>query len=228
MKIQFKVTPDHVKTLEVLPNSWNTDDYRSLLEVMDYGDTTELSEKELEEMCLLSLSDNETHEAAEIILKYLFDEKLNSGQIQNLSHEMLEEHPWEEYADLSMHEQFFNAGQILYKAYNGKFPHPKAIHFEMTCTVKSKMMLAVFEEDTETQVIRILAQGMPENTLLKRLFKDELKEGDFEEAKDIIWQLKKVSETDASITFDVLSSNRWFEDIKYVEDFEATLEFEND
>lgn len=228
MKIQFKVTPDHVKTIEVLPNSWNTDDYKNLLEIMDYGDTAELSDKELEEMCLLSLSDNEPNEAAEIVLKYLFKEQLNEGQVDNLSHEMLNDHTWEEYSDMTMHETFFNAGQLLYKAYNGKFPHPKAIHFNVTFEVKSKMMLDVFREDTEAQVIRILAQGMPENTLLKRLFKDELQDGDFPESKDIIWQLHKVSETDTSITYDVLSSNRWFEDFKYVEDYEATLVHEQD
>ncbi|RMB62904.1 hypothetical protein EAX61_04840 [Dokdonia sinensis] len=228
MKINIKVTSDHVKTIEVLPNSWNTDDYRNLLEIMDYGDTAELSDAELEEMCLLSLSDNEPNEAAEIVLKYLFKDQLNKGQIANLSHEMLNEHPWEEYSDMSMHETFFNAGQILYKAYNGKFPHPKAIHFHVTFTVKSKMMLDVFKDDTEAQIIRVLAQGMPDNTLLKRLFKEELVEGDFLEAKDIIWQLNKVSETDTTVTFDILSSNRWFEDFKYVEDYEATLVHEQE
>jgi hypothetical protein len=90
------------------------------------------------------------------------------------------------------------------------------------------MMLDVFKEDTEEQVIRILAQGMPENTLLKRLFKDELAHGGLTDAANIIWQLKKVSQEETAITFDVLSSNRWFEDIKYVEDFEATIDFEQE
>lgn len=195
---------------------------------MDYGDTTALLDSELEEMCLLSLSDNETHEAAKIVLKYLFKDRLNKGQVENLSHEMLNEHPWEEYSDLSMHETFFNAGQLLYKAYNGKFPNPKAIHFKVTFTVKSKIMLAVFEEDTEEQIIRILAQGMPENTLLKRLFKEELANGGLEEAKDIIWQLKKISHEETFVTYDLLSSNRWFGDMKYAEDFEAIIDIEND
>jgi hypothetical protein len=228
MKINFKVSPDHVKTIEKLPGAWSIDDYKKLLEIMDYGDTTGMTDAELEEMALLSLSDNETNDAAEIILEYLFKDQLNKGQRENLSHEMLNEHPWEEYSDLSMHETFFNAGQILYKAYNGKFPHPKAIHFNVTFSVKSSMMLDVFKEDTEEQVIRILAQGMPENTLLKRLFKDELAHGGLTDAANIIWQLKKVSQEETAITFDVLSSNRWFEDIKYVEDFEATIDFEQE
>lgn len=228
MKIQFEVSPDHVKTLESLPDGWNTTDYKNLLEIMDYGDTNGMSEAELEEMCLLSLSDLETNEAAAIVLKYLFKESLTSGQIENLSHEMLNEHPWEEYSDLSMHETFFNAGQLLYKAYNGTFPHPKAIHFAVTFTVKSSAMLKVFDQDTEEQVIRLLAQGLPQNTLLKRLFKQELDHGDFTEAKDIIWQLKEISKDGNTITYDVLSSNRWFEDMKYVQDFQASLEFEKD
>lgn len=228
MTVKFKVILDQVKTIDVLPESWSIIDYKNLLEVMDYGDTTTLSESELEEMCLLSLSDNETHEAAKIILKYLFKEQLSRGQIENLSHEMLHEHPWEEYADLSMHETFFNAGQLLYKAYNGKFPHPNAIRFKVTFTVLSSSMLSVFEENTEEQIIRILVQGMPKNTLLKRLFKDELASGGLKDARDIIWQLKKINQEKTSITYDVLSSYRWFEDMKYVEDFEATLTIAND
>lgn len=228
MKINLKVSPDHVKTIEKLPGSWSVDDYIQLLEIMDYGDTTGMSPSELEEMVLLSLSDNETNEAAEIVLEYLFKDQLNKGQRENLSHEMLDDQPWETYSNLSMHEAFFNAGQLLYKAYNGKFTHPKAIHFKVTFTVKSSIMLDVFKEDTEEQVIRILAQGMPEHTLLKRLFKEELIHGGLTEAKDIIWQLTKVSQEETAVTFDVLSSNRWFEDIKYLEDFEATLEFEQE
>ncbi len=228
MKIKIEVSPDHVKNIEVLPISWYIEDYRRLLDVMDYGDTSGMTDDELEEMTLLSLSDYETHEAAEIILAYLFKDKLNKGQIENLSHEILNEHPWEEYADLSLHETFFNACQILYKAYNGKFPHPTAIRFEVTFSVKSKTMLSVFDTNIKSQVIRILTQGMPTNTLLKRLFNDELKENYFPEAEHIIWQLQKVKQNETSITFDILSSKRWFEDFKYVEDFSAELDYNHD
>ncbi len=228
MKIHLKVRPDHVKTLHTLPDSWSTKDYKQLLDAMDYGETSDLSDTELEEMTLLSLSDNEPNEAAEIVLGYIFDDVLSKGQIENLSHEIQEENTWETYADLSMHERFFNVVQLLYKAYNGKFPHPTAIHFEVTFDVKSSMMLDIFKEDTEKQVIRILAQGMPPNTLLKRLYKEELVDGDFENAPHIIWQLKKVKESATSITFDVLSSNRWFEDFKYVEDYEAVLVYDEE
>ncbi|TVZ53130.1 hypothetical protein [Dokdonia sp. Hel_I_53] len=228
MKTNFKVVPDFVKTINVLPDAWSSNDYKELLDIMDYGNTSDLSEDELMEMTLISLSDNAPNVAAEIVLKHVFKDALNKGQVQNLSHEIQEENTWETYADLSMHENFFNTVQLLYKAYNGKFPHPDAMYFRVSFEVKSKVMLDIFNEETEKHIIRILAQGMPPHTLLKRLYKEELEDGAFKNASDIIWQLKKVKETETSITFDVVSSNRWFEDIKYVEPYEAQLVYEED
>ena len=43
-------------------------------------------------------------------------------QIDNLSNEILEEKLWEEYADLSLHEEFFAVHQLLYDAFEGTAP----------------------------------------------------------------------------------------------------------
>jgi len=191
---------------------------------MEYGDTSDLSSQELKEMCLLSLSDNEPDEAAKIVLDYIFGERLNQGQIENISHEMVDEKMWEEYAEISMHEEFFNVTQILYEAYNGKFPHPEAVRFKIQVKSKEKVGLKVFEKDTETALIRLLVQGMPENTLIHRLFDEQLEGGDFGDAKDIIWQYKKETTEENSAIFEIISSTYWFHDLKYAEDFEAVLE----
>jgi len=225
MKTHFAVEAIKFKTINVLPNSWTTDDFKNILELVEYGDASDLSDKEVEEMCLLSLADLEPEESAEIVLKYLFKDQLNDGQIQNLSHEIQNEKTWEEYADLSMHETFFNAGQLLYKAYNGKFAHPEAVQFVVKLSTKQRPALQLFDKNAEQTLIRVLAQGMPDNTLLKRLFDDQLADdGDFKEAKDILWQLKETERTDTAVTFDIVSSHCWFDDFRYVETFEADLE----
>ncbi len=228
MKLKYTIEPIKFRIIEELPNAWNDGDYKKLLDTAEYGDTSDLSSEELKEMCLLSLSDNEPDEAAKLVLAYIFGERLNQGQIDNLSHEMETEKVWEEYAELSMHEEFFNATQLLYKAYNGKFPHPEAVCFKMKVSSKEKQGMDIFEKDTETGLIRLLVQGMAENTLINRLFDEELKGGDFKDAKDIIWQFTQESTEGNGRIFEIISSTYWFNDLKYAETFEAILDLEED
>ncbi|MGB5362977.1 MAG: hypothetical protein WBN17_06715 [Aureibaculum sp.] len=223
MKTTFNIELLKFSTIYELPNGWNSLNYKELLEAMDYGDASDLAENELKEMCLMSLSDNEPEEAAKIVLEYVFKDRFNAGQINNLSHEMLDESMWEEYADLAEHEEFFNVHQLLYQAYNGKFPYPEAVQFKMQITTNKKEDLKIFDENSEPLIIRLLAQGMPENTIINRLFSENLKDGQFKEAKDIIWQLKKENSTENSIVFEIVSSEYWFKDLKYANGFDAEI-----
>ena len=223
MKSAFNIELLKFSTIYELPNGWTSLNYKELLEAMDYGDTSDIAEMELKEMCLMSLSDNDPEEAAKIVLEYVFKDRFNAGQIQNLSHEMLDESMWEEYADLAEHEEFFNVHQLLYQAYNGKFPYPEAVQFKIQITTKNKEELAILDENSEPLIIRLLAQGMPENTIINRLFTENMKGGQFKEAKDIIWQLKKEKSTEYSVVFEIVSSEYWFKDLKYVNGFDAEI-----
>lgn len=227
MKHQFSVEPIKFSTIHELPNAWSNKDYVKLLEIIDFDGISDILENELKEMCLMSLTDNEPEDAAKIILEYIFKDRLNSGQIDNLSNEMLDERIWEEYADLSLHEEFFNATQLLYEAFNGMFPHPEAVRFQAKVSANNLVDLGVFEKNTEPALIRLLVKGMPDNTLINRLFDEQLEGDDFPEAKDIIWQLKKESQEGNTIVFDIISSEYWFKDFKYVEPYEA-LTFEDE
>jgi hypothetical protein len=172
----------------------------------------------------MSLSEYTPEEAAEYVLKYIFQGRLNSGQMQNLSHEMQDEKMWEEYADLFLHEEFFNVGQLLYNAFNNKFPLPKALRIIIGISTKDVDDLNVFDSDTEMEVLKLLTQGMPEGTLIKRLFGDELKSGQFDEAKDIIWQINKEEARGNSLVFNIISSVYWLHDLKYFEPFKGELD----
>lgn len=223
MKLQYTISPIKFETIEELPNGWNDDKFRELLDIMEYGDTSDLSSQELKEMCLLSLTDNDPDEAAKIVLEYVFGERLNQGQIDNISHEIINERMWEEYADLSLHEDLFNVTQILHKAYNGKFPHPEAVRLRTKISSKEKRGIELLLVKTEASLIRLLDQGMPENTLISRLFKEQLKGGDFEDAQHIIWQYKVQAEEEDSVVFELISSSYWLHDLKYAENFEGIL-----
>ena len=221
MKILLSVQLLKFSTITELPNTWKEQNFKDLLIEMDFDGVDAIPPNELKDMCHMALTDYEPEEAAEMILSYIFKDRLNFKQIQNISHEMLDEKLWEEYADISMHEDFFNVGQLLYEAFNGKFPQPEAVRFQVKVTAKNEADLEVFEGQTETPLMRLLVKGMPENTLINRLFDEQLAGSSFAEAKDIIWQLKKEKgEGGTSMIFDVISSEYWFHDFKYVEDFE--------
>ncbi|CAN0573964.1 unnamed protein product [Ectocarpus sp. 12 AP-2014] len=221
MKNVFSVTRTSFKTITALPDSWSDQDYKNLLELMDFDGIAALAPEELKEMCLMSLTDNEPEEAAKLVLKYIFKDKLNAGQIANLSNELLDEKLWEEYADLSMHEDFFNVHQLLYDAFEGTFPHAEAVSFSVKLTAKDKKVLAVFDHFAEAPLIRLLVEGLPDNNLIYRLFDEQVDGEKFKEAKDIIWQLKAEKGQENEITFHVVSSTYWFKDFKYAEPYEA-------
>ena len=223
MTTKFNIQLLKFQTLNELPNAWNYNQYKELLDIMEYGDISDIPEHELKEMCLMCLSDNDPREAAEIILKYIFDERLNDGQIENLSNDMLDEKMWEEYADISLHEEFFNVHQLLYEAYNGKFPHPEAVSFQIEVNTKDPEDFRSFHQNTEAELLRLIVKGMPENTLINRLYDEQLENGSFDEAKHIIWQLKKESNSSNNLVFSIISSSYWFKDLKYVDAFEAQL-----
>lgn len=221
MKVSFKVELLKFISIQELPNSWNDQNYMDLLDLMEYGDTTELAPEELKEMCLMSLTDNDPEDAAKLVLEYVFKDRLSKGQIDNLSNEMVEEKIWEEYADLSLHEEFFNVNQLLYEAYNGKFPYPDAITFQVKVTANSKEGISVFDDFPEASLIRLLVTGLPENTLIYRLFEEEVDGHEFKDAKDIIWQFTTEKQGEKELVFSIISSLYWFHDFKYVTSFEG-------
>lgn len=228
MKTIFDVQISKFTTIEELPSAWTDQNYKDLLEVMEYKNISEIATSDLKEMCMMAITDNEPDESAKIVIDYIFNDKLNDGQKDNLSHEMIEEKMWEEYADLSFHESFFNAGQFLYQAYNGKFPHPEAVKFNITITGKNTNELAVFNDAAEATLLRLITNGMPSNTLINRLYKEQLEGETFNEAKNIIWQIKKLGTEGHSISFEIISSLYWFHDLKFVNGFKATTHQDED
>ena len=208
-------------SLTELPDSWQNSDYKELLKKMNYENSEDIKEAEVKEMCLMSFTDLEPREAAEIVLGHLFPDQLNAGQIDNLAHQMLTEKLWEENPELPLHRGFYQATQLLHDAYNGTFPRTQAVQFQVKCTAADPSDLAVFAEAPAAPLLRLLAAGLPDSALLNRLFTDKLAGTEFTEASSIIWQLKTISQDANSIVFDVVSSAYWLEEFKYADVYEA-------
>ena len=214
---QFKVNILSFEQIKELPGSWEKSDLVNLLSAMDYDNPAEIKDSELKEMCMMSLTDFEPEESAKIVLDYTIAGRLTEGQIENLSHEILTEKLWEEYPELPLHPDLYRSTQLLYDAYNGKFPRPEAVQF----TIEINGDVTIFEENPEAPIVRLLAAGMSDRSLIHRLFSDQIEGDRFAEAKDILWQLKKVSGDQNAVTYEIVSSAYWLDEIKYADSYEA-------
>ncbi len=209
--------------LSELPNAWQNADYLALLQQLDYDNPEALAPAELKEMCQMAITDLEPAAAAEAVLTYLFADELTQGQIEQLAHQLETEKLWEENPKLELHQGFFNATQLLYDAYNGKFPHPQAVEFKVKITAADPTALAALEPEPALPLLRLLAPGLSDRALLHRLFSDQLAGGEFPEAAAILWQITPSDKTADSVVFDVISSDYWLEDFKYADTYEASL-----
>jgi hypothetical protein len=209
--------------LAALPDAWQATDYLALLNKLDYENPEAIAPAELQEMTQLALTDLEPAEAAEVVLGYLFSEDLTKGQLDQLAHQLQTEKLWEENPNFALHKGFFNATQLLYDAYNGKFPHPQAVEFKVKLTAASPADLAALDHEPAATLLRLLAPGLSDRALLHRLFSDQLAGGEFPEATSILWQFTPSEKTETSVVYDIISSDYWLEDFKFADTYEATL-----
>jgi hypothetical protein len=201
MNITVKINA--VKSIEELEGSWNNTDFKELLKRFDYEDSEKLKPGELKEFLFMAITDFEPNEAAAILLDYKLSEILSEGQIDNLSHEMLREKVSENYSDIYVHKSLFEINQLLYGAYNGKFPLTKAnlVEFEMRS-----------ENDEETELtkelaVKALSKSLSASSLINRLFSEQLEnDTSFPEAEGIIWDLHK----NGNFQYALTASEKWF------------------
>lgn len=213
MKINIKIID--LKTVNELDFYWQNEDYLNLLKEFDFPDVEQIKPNEILEYLFMAISDFEPANAAEIVLKYKMSNKLNEGQIQNLSNEMLIDKVAEQYAEPAFHFDLFNINQLLRKAYNGKFPNTEA-----TIITASFQGVDLDSEIAKEILIKSLCSGLKESNLILRLFADQI-EGSvpFDDAEKVIWYYRKLDEN----TMEIITSKYWIAQ----EDFEL-IEFETE
>ncbi|MBU1669276.1 hypothetical protein KKC13_12740 [bacterium] len=223
MSQNFNVEILSFEKITQIENAWQAEDYKALLSLMGLEDELEsINTKELEEMCLLSLTDHEPHEAAKIVLSYLFEGRLTEGKMDQVSHKMLEDRLWEEFADLSYHNDFFNAYELLRRAFNGIFTQPIGVCIHIKISINNTEALALFDDSAKPLMVRLLVAGMEENVILNRLYSEQIQGDQFEEAENIIWHLTEKHRTENTIEYEIVSSEFWFGELEEVEHYEAT------
>lgn len=207
-----------IKSTDELEGAWNNNDFKELLARFEYPDAEQLKPTELKEYLFMAITDFEPNEAAAILLDYKLSEQLAEGQIDNLSHEMLRAKVSENYSDIGLHQDLFNINQLLYKAYNGKFPQVRVSIVQIEIRGDENAP----EEITKETALKALSYSLSENNLIKRLLGDQL-EGRtaFPEAEGIVWDLQNTGNHVYSITI----SEKWLNKNEFTNlEYECTVE----
>jgi hypothetical protein len=217
LKYNLKITD--VKTIHEIRGYWTGDDYLNLLEELDYADAKDSDPSELRELVEMALSELESHESAEILLRYKLEGELSDGQIENLSHEMADDNEAEEYPDIELHYPLFNINQLLYRSYNGIFPNSKATKIEFELNLIGGGNTAV----TKEVVLKAFGKGLSDTSLIIRLFEDQINgEAPFPEAEKIIWELHDHGQH----KYTLITSDYWLNDEDLMDyNYSGTLQF---
>jgi hypothetical protein len=214
--MKFNITIKSVTIVEEISNYWLDQDYIQLLEQFNFPDANKVKPENLREMLHMAITDFEPNEAAAMVLTYKLSERLSEGQIAQVSNDMLLDKVSEEYPEIDLHYDLFNINQLLFKAYNGKFPNTKAIVVDFSLVSKD----GFDEEITKEIVLKSFNNGISDSNLIKRLFAEQMStDKEFMEAEAILWELIKKDSTNFTLT----TSEYWLNK----EDF-RTPEFEGD
>ena len=215
MKYSIRITDIDART--DASDYWTDERLRGLLDAYDVENTDELPAGELREYLALVTSDLEPAEAAAVALRQTFSEdELSDGQIGQIAHDMLIDKVVEEYPEIAYHERLWYVNQLLYRAYNGKFPSTKASVITCTITPPGETDHVVAKAD----ILRLFGKGLRAHAILPRLY-DERMAGavDFPEADAILWRVTPGSDHG----YTIFTSEYWLS----AEDFGA-LEFEGE
>ncbi|KFF05308.1 hypothetical protein [Flavobacterium reichenbachii] len=216
--MNYQVVIKNIDTVNEVEGYWSYEDFIQLLGKFNYPDGATAEKSSLPELLEMAISDYEPNEAAQIVLEYKLRDHLSDGQIGQISNDMLIDKVCEEYPEIHLQGTLFHVNQLLFKAYNGKFPNAKAsiVHFSLQPTEGEAQKL------TAENVLKLLNNGLSDRNLIKRLFENQISQNiPFPEAEGIVWELT----TEDNVNYNLVTSENWInkEDITESE-FESVLE----
>ena len=223
MSATFNVEIIKFQRINKIEKGWESQDYLALLESMGLGDEEfeSMSEVDLKEMCKMSLADEEAPHAANHVLTYLIKDSFTEGKIEQMAYDMLEDKLWEQFADISCHERLFNAYELLRESFNGIFLQPTGVKLTLKVSSDNENNFEELNTSLKACLVRLLAGGMNEQAILKRLYEDQINSEKFDEAENILWQIKEISKSKNFIIYDIISSEFWLEALEDVENYIA-------
>lgn len=215
---------DVVDCIEIreIDGDWTADDFRALLDAMDFGDHAGMSDDELREMCLMSLQDQDAGEAAYLVLRHVIGDALRDGQLRNMASEMREEKLWEEYVDPAFHERLFRAGSLLHAAKPQGYPKTDAVKVTLAVRCADPNGQALFAATpADAFLVRLIADGMDGRAILHRFYGDQLKAATFPAAPGIVWTSKVAATGPDAWTLEIIGSHYWLGPLDDTKTFES-------
>jgi len=222
MKAAFRVQVRVFSKLLEIPGARSSKDFSALLDALDFGDQSGVQDHDMRELCIMSLQDREPEEAAYFVLKHDVGGMLRDGQLRHMATEMLEEKLWEEYPDASLHERLFNAGSLLYEALPRHFPEPDAVRVQLEVAASNASAREVLASPVqESFLVRLLANGMDQGAVLRRVYDEQLASHSFPEAAQIIWTFSATRMRD-DMNFEVVGSGYWLNPLRDCETYDSS------
>ena len=217
--MKYTITIKDIQTVDEIQEYWTNKDYVQLLEKFNYPDAGDSKTENLRELLFMAITDFEPSEAAKLVLEYKLGEHLSEGQIDQISNDMLLDTVCEEYPEMELQAPLFHINQLLFKAYNGKFPSSSATIIK--CSLDSSNSKA----DTplsKAMVLRLFNNGLSDRNIVKRLFEKQMTGNEeFPEAENIIWELKSSD----NLNFEIITSGNLIKkDEVIASDWEADVE----
>lgn len=218
MKLKFEVHVRSVLEIQELQGAWTSEDYKNILELADFEDWDEIEESELKDYTIMALQDLEEEEAAALVLGYKFQGRLNKGQIQSIVYDMMEVNIWEEYQNIGFHQDLYSCAVLLRQAFPKKFPETDAVKCVIAVDPLDMSAEKTLAQPDKAFLVRLLANGMSDHAVIKRLFDDQLVGGLFPEAEHIIWQFDSEVMGKKTI-FTIFSSWYWLKPMDEVSNY---------
>jgi hypothetical protein len=217
--MNYQVKIQNINTVDEIKEYWSNEDYIQLLGKFSYPEAASAKVENLSELLSMAITDFEPNEAAAIVLEYKLSDFLSEGQIQQISNDMLDDKISEEYPEIGMQAALFHINQLLFKAYNGKFPNAKATVIEFSVTANKE---ADTRKLTKENVLKLFSKGLSDRNIIKRLFDEQMHQNAaFPEAENILWDLS----TSDDINYTLNTSENWLKKEDFIaSEFEGVLE----
>lgn len=209
-----------------MPGIWTDKDYHRLASQFEVEDIDDISGADLLEMLLMALQDLEPREAADAVLAYKLQTSAKPGVRQNIVQDLIEgQRPWEEAADIKLHAPVFAAAVLLQKALPKLFSKPDILRLTMQVSGLTPEANNILSNPPEAAfVTRVLADAMNENSILERLFDEQLASNSFPAAESIIWKADFSGQSlgqRSSAVLTVYSSDHWLGAMEEISEFQS-------
>jgi hypothetical protein len=211
-KHAFHLRIDAWNEIHALPDCWPTGKLREVLALADFDDA--VSDEEVPEMVVMVLQDLELQQAGERVLEVVFGDSMKSGVRQNVVDDLQDDRPWEHFADVDKQAGLFEAVVLLQRAFPERFGIPDALRVRIGVRASDAETSRWLREGASSALLlRLLASGMGDDAVLKRLYASELASDDFRDADAILWRVEELEaaagDDPASRLYELYSSWQW-------------------